>query len=167
MYVGIIYYPYPWESVMGLIPSQVVFNDSHPRQLDLPRINVRVGPTVFSWCSLKKFLGTFSYPRNFVGFFFVGIISHYREKNPGWDRYYWYIQQPTNLPRGPVSNPRVTQSKRRSLWIKVRKALAFTTFTSVMILFVNHHCWLGWVARAGQRLKTKPMGRIGINKIMQ
>lgn len=61
---------------MGLIPSQVVFNDFHPRQLDVPLINVRVGPTVFSWCSLNKILGaTF-----FVGFSFVGIISNSRGK---------------------------------------------------------------------------------------
>ena len=150
----IIYYPYPWESVMGLIPSQVVFNDFHPRQLDVPRINVRVGPTVFSWCSLTKNLGDIFIPTFFVGFFFVGIISNYRGTVPRWDRYYWYIPTPTNLPR--VESPVYKQSKRRSLWIKVRKALAFTTFTSgVMIL---SPLLRGWVAMFGQRLKTKPWG---------
>lgn len=84
MYVGILYHPYPWESVMGLIPSQVVFNDFHPRQLDVPLMNVHVGPTVFSWCSLKKILGTFSYPRNFVGFFFCRDNIQLPGENPRW-----------------------------------------------------------------------------------
>ena len=142
MYVGIIYHPYPWESAMGLIPSQVVFNDFHPRQLDLPRINVRVGPTVCSWCSLKQLLGNFCSP------IFIHSLRDFPlpEENPRWDRYYWYI--PANQPpRGPVLISPVSQQCQETFFMdQGSKSIGFHHFhLSVMILSP--------LLLSGQRLK--------------